>query len=97
MKKVTIQLGEQLFAFSSRREWINRGQRIWRVHRADSRNSICIDTKGRICTVGAHFMRAEADGSYPITVYRKQVDDRLNGSELDLSETALLGPEYGDV
>jgi len=95
MNTIAVQLGQKLFEFASKQDWINRGQRIWRVHRATDGRALAIDTKGRICQMGAHFSRAENDGSYPISVYRVQPDDKLNGADLDMTDDALFGPEYG--
>lgn len=91
METVTVTLGEKLFEFSSKQDWVNRGPRIWRVHQATDGRAIAIDTKGRICQMGGHFMRAEVDGSYPISVYRVDPDSKLNGCEPDLSDKALFG------
>lgn len=74
MTTLTINIGEPLFSFRSKQDWINKGPEIWRRHRANERNAISIDQKGRIVQMGHHFARAEADGSYPITVYRMQAD-----------------------
>ena len=94
MATVRVTLGEKLFAFKSKQDWVNRGPRIWRVHQATDGRAIAIDAKGRICQSGAEFMRAEKDGAYPVTVYRVQPDSPLNGAEPDLSAQALYG-EHG--
>lgn len=91
MNTVTVTLGEKLFEFASKQDWVNKGPRIWRVHQATEHRSIAIDTKGRICQMGAHFSRAELDQSYPISVYRTQPDAPENGAALDLSDAALFG------
>ena len=94
MNTVTVTLGEKLFEFSSKLDWINKGPRIWRTHQATEGRAISIDAKGRICQCGAEFMRAEKDNAYPVSVYRVQPDSPLNGSDLDLSAKALYG-EHG--
>ncbi len=86
---VTVQLGEKLFAFRSEQDWINKGQRPWKVHHATNGRAIAIDAKGRICQMGAHFARATRDGAYPITVYRVQPDAPEHGRDLDMSAEAL--------
>jgi len=82
---VTVTLGEAVFAFRDKQEWINRGPRPWKAYHVDGGRGLAIDAKGRICQCGAHFMRAEEDGSYPITVYRVQADDPNNGAEPDIA------------
>lgn len=94
MNPITVKLGEKLFEFRSKQDWINKGGRIWRAHRATNGRAVAIDTKGRICQHGGHFARAETDSAYPVSVYRVQPDDPLNGSERDLSSAALYG-EHG--
>lgn len=65
--QLNIQLGEVLFAFHSKQQWINKAQGWFSGLRKDS--YIAIDAAGRICTMGKHFSRAEAESTYPITVY----------------------------
>jgi hypothetical protein len=36
MNTVTITLGEKLFEFVSKQDWVNKGPRIWRVYQATS-------------------------------------------------------------
>jgi alpha-tubulin suppressor-like RCC1 family protein len=67
--KVTVQLGEELFSFSSKQEWINKAQSWFTQLGCPPNHYICIDNAGRICTKGAEFMRATAENTYPITVY----------------------------
>jgi hypothetical protein len=68
------QLGQKLFAFRSKQDWINKAQRIWRLHGVRSDDTCCVDQRGRICTIGLHFMAAERDGAYPIEVFMKRPD-----------------------
>ena len=96
MNSVTVTLGDKLFAFASKQEWVNRGPRIWRVHQATDGRAIAIDAKGRICQSGREFMRAEDDGAYPVTVYRVQPDSPLNGAEPVVTLETLYGPGLMD-
>lgn len=66
----SVQLGEVLFSFNSFQDWVNKAQRIWRFHEVDSRHTVCIDQRGRICGWGAHFRRARDEGAFPINVHR---------------------------
>jgi hypothetical protein len=86
---VTVVLGERLFNFQSEQEWINRGQRPWKVHHATNGRAIAIDAKGRICQIGAHFMRATRENAYPVTIYRVQPDAPEHGKPLDMSDEAM--------
>lgn len=69
-----IEVGEKLFEFRSKQDWINRAQRIWKLHEVRSQNTVCIDQKGRICGWGEHFATAERDNAYPIEVFRLRAD-----------------------
>jgi hypothetical protein len=67
--KREILLGRKLFEFSSKADWIQKAQRIWKLHEVRSDNTTCVDQLGRICTYGLHFAEAERDNAYPIEVY----------------------------
>lgn len=69
---VQVTVGELAFEFESHTDWVCKGPAIWRKHDIDNGRGICIDAKGRICEMGAHFDRATKTGAYPIKVYRKQ-------------------------
>lgn len=65
MNKVTIEVGEALFAFHSFSEWVNKAQSWFAGHR----KYICIDEAGRILQTGKEFKRARDDNNFPVTVY----------------------------
>lgn len=71
MTKIEIVVVGPEFSFRNMQHWIERGPEIWRDHQLRDQDALCVDAKGRICQMGAHFQRAEEDGAYPITVYRK--------------------------
>jgi len=71
MPKITIEVGEELFRFHSEQEWINKAQSWFSNFPKDI--GICVDSVGRICTIGKHFMRATKESTYPIIVYVKLV------------------------
>lgn len=96
MNRVAVQLGEKLFEFSSKQDWINKGPRIWRVHQATDGRAISIDAKGRICQCGEQFARAEKDDAYPVSVYRVQPDSPLNGTEPVVTLKTLYGEQLLD-
>lgn len=74
---MNIQTGEKLFQFASKQEWINKAQRIWKLHMVRAEETICVDQLGRICRIGMHFMAAERDNAYPIEVFvlRQDMND----------------------
>lgn len=59
-----------VFAFSSFNDWVNGASRIWRFHEIRSADTLCVDAKGRVCTIGKHFMVARDEDAFPIGVYR---------------------------
>lgn len=65
----TIQLGQWIFAFRTFDEWVNHATHLWHLHRIPSDETLCVDAKGRVCTMGKHFMIARDDGAFPIGVY----------------------------
>lgn len=71
LNKVTIQVGPQLFEFESHDNWINTATIKFRYAGVRSKDVLCIDSQGRICTKGLEFNRADLEGAYPIRVYRK--------------------------
>ncbi len=63
-----INLGELLFQFDSYKDWWNNGADRFRGR---MKETICIDSIGRICNNGGHFKRAEKEKAYPIKVYNE--------------------------
>lgn len=47
--------------WGSEQSWINNATKD-----IGGMNAICIDAKNRRCRIGAHFMRATKEGTYPI-------------------------------
>jgi len=68
--ELTVQVGQKVFEFTSERDWINNASA--RFIQIPNNSAIGVDTEGRICTSGAEFMRAEREGTYPISVYLKK-------------------------
>jgi hypothetical protein len=65
--KVRLQVGPELFRFSSHANWVNKASSWFRGVRAGS--WVCIDQRGRICNSGKEFMRADKENAFPIVVY----------------------------
>ena len=69
MTSLTIQVGAKLFSFPTFSSWVNRANVIWKQHRVPPSQTICIDQKGRICTIGKQFMAADRENAFPVDVY----------------------------
>lgn len=46
-------------------EWVNKAS-SWLTRRGPYASAVCIDAKGRICQMGAHFMRARDEDTFPV-------------------------------
>ena len=91
---MNIEHGEKLFEFRSKQDWINKAQRIWRLHEVRAEHTVCVDQLGRICGWGKHFADAERDNAYPIEVFRLRQDMTPN-AEVSGAGTASAGlPGY---
>lgn len=67
----------EICRFTSFEQWVNKaaswlggvsscGHRHKQTVRA-----ICVDAKGRVCRIGADFMRARDEDAFPVVAYRK--------------------------
>jgi hypothetical protein len=69
MSTISIEVGPELFRFESKQQWVSNACE-WFAERAVSPHDyICVDARGRVVRLGAHFARAERDGAYPVVVY----------------------------
>jgi hypothetical protein len=68
-KNPSVKLGDFLFEFSSLQDWASTAKRRFKKSGHTSMDTICLDTRGRICAWGGHFIRAEKEGAYPVRVY----------------------------
>lgn len=75
---MNIEPGKKLFEFSSKQDWIDKANRIWKSHNVRTQQTICIDQLGRICAWGLHFTAAEQDNAYPIEVFMLRADMTTN-------------------
>lgn len=71
---MNVDLGPWLFDFDSHDDWCDTAQGKFRHAGLASHETICIDKRRRICTIGLHFMQAKTDDAYPITVYAIRCD-----------------------
>lgn len=74
MCTATFQLGAALFRFNSFSGWANQAQTAWKDAGVRVDDTICIDAKGRICSIGRDFMIARDEDAFPVTVYLKRAD-----------------------
>jgi hypothetical protein len=73
--KLNVEVGEFLFEFHSFANWVNKASSRFRECGHRSANCICVDSAGRICLVGAQFMRARDEDTFPIKVYKATTGD----------------------
>lgn len=64
---VTLQLGPEMFRFTSFNEWVNKAH-SW-FSNCGVRHYVAVDTKGRVCVSGREFQRARDEGTFPVVVY----------------------------
>lgn len=74
-QQLTITVGELLFEFSSHARWVAKAQSWFRHSGVPYCKTICVDAKGRICPTGKEFMRADAEGAFPIKVYSVVIEE----------------------
>lgn len=63
-----IVVGSPLFAFQTAQQWADKSTWFGRCG-VPAHKLICIDSVGRVCVTDSEFIRANADGTYPITVH----------------------------
>jgi len=80
---LSIVVGEELFAFASFEQWVNKTAGWFRSYRVRSDDTLCVDAVGRICRVGKQFMRARDEGTFPIRVFMAVVDVSCTCPTLD--------------
>ena len=65
----TITVGDPLFEFDSKQHWVNKGRSWYATCGYRLHEVIALDAIGRVVVSGKEFMRAEDEGTYPVTVY----------------------------
>lgn len=62
---------EPVCQFTSYIQWVNKAA-SWLGHYADkgSGGVVCVDARGRVCSIGADFMRARDGHAFPVSVYK---------------------------
>lgn len=69
MTTIVLSVGDELFHFESLVDWQNHAKSRYTLAGVPDWQRITLDAKGRVCTAGLHFMQAEKDSAFPITVY----------------------------
>ncbi len=64
-----IQLGRELFMFDGFNHWCDTAQAKFKSAKVSISQTVCLDSKGRICAWGEHFMQAAKDDAYPVRAY----------------------------
>lgn len=67
--EITVKLKREMFAFSSKSQWINKARSWFAICGVPKSRYIAIDAAGRICVSGKEFTRAQDESTYPVTVY----------------------------
>ena len=87
--------GPALFQFASYTDWVNKSK-----SRYDSLNGlvlpgdfITLDCAGRVCTIGRHMKRAEAEDCFPVTVYHIDPDWRHPADKAQAPSAEATGNE----
>jgi len=86
MSALPVLLGPTLFQFNSFSGWCNHAQYAWKEISVRADDTLCIDSKGRICSIGRDFMKARDEEAFPITVHLKRGDlpqyERFNAAPM---------------
>lgn len=83
MTRIHIEVGEELFRFSSMQNWISKARGWFEAAGVSRHDHICIDQRGRVCRYGAHFIRARDDDSFPVVVYRLDPQEKNHETKQD--------------
>lgn len=70
---ISISVGKIEITFHSLADWLNNAKSQFMGARLISETALCIDARGRVCTCGREFARADKEDAYPINVYRKVI------------------------
>lgn len=70
MPEITINIGEELFGFTSFNDWVNNAQYKFAAAGVRSPDVLCVDSAGRIMEKGAEFMRARDEDTFPVRVFK---------------------------
>jgi hypothetical protein len=74
MNSITINVGEELFRFTSIRDWVVHARDRFKRAGVKGDEVICIDARGYVLTDGKGFIAAQQRDTYPVRVFRAEVD-----------------------
>ena len=72
---IQIEVGQELFQFDSFSQWCDKARSWFKQRGANIHNTICVDTKGRICATGKEFGKARNEDAFPVRVFAIEVND----------------------
>lgn len=67
--QIKLKVGRELFSFHSEQNWVNTARNLYFNCGLPRNHIITIDSAGRVCANGGHFMRATREGAYPVKAY----------------------------
>lgn len=67
--RVSVLVGDPLWRYWSYQGWIEDGVDMFELFDVSVHDVLFLDASGRVCSLGTHFHRAEAEECYPITAY----------------------------
>ena len=67
--RIEVEVGPELFSFSSLQEWVNKGQSWFRRTGRPEGTSLCVAADGGVVRNGKGFMEADRRGAFPVRVY----------------------------
>ena len=77
----------QICVFNTFSSWVNHASSWLRGYR--SSQIVCLDTQNRICEIGADFMRADEEDTFPIKVYETIKSSNKTKCLIDISELRI--------
>jgi len=69
MSQITLEVGPLLWQWATFDNWCDTAARMFRFHEVHGSDVVCVDSKGRVCAIGKHFMTARDEGAFPVSVY----------------------------
>lgn len=63
-----------LFEFASFEDWRDNAQNLFWDNQVTAFETICLDTKGRVCLIGRHFMLARDEQTFPVLCFLSRSD-----------------------
>jgi hypothetical protein len=74
MQEITVTVGDEVFSFSDFENWCDTAKNKFMNAGLRGPDTLCMDTRGRLCKSGKEFMRARDDWSFPVRVFRALCD-----------------------